>query len=56
MYITPALIHTHLSLDNVPGVAETDVIVRVVEPQAVFQILLSVLAHLQKSLSHMKHL
>lgn len=42
--------HTHLSLDNVPGVAEADVIVRVVEPQAIFKILFSVLAHLRESL------
>lgn len=44
--------HTHLSLDNVPGIAEADVIVRVVEAQAVFKVLFSILTHLQKSLNH----
>lgn len=41
--------NTYLGLYNVPGVAEADVVIRVVEPQAVFKILFSILAHLQTS-------
>lgn len=36
----------HLGLDDVPGVPQADVVLRVVEHQAVLQVLLGVLPHL----------
>lgn len=38
---------THLCLDDIPGVPEADVVLRVVESQPILQILLGVLTHLE---------